>query len=40
MENIKRVIDKLAATDRSRLITEAAFMKPFSIRQDGAVPSY
>jgi hypothetical protein len=44
MDIIKGVIDKvasrkLAVTASLRLITGAAFMKPFSIRQDGTVTS-
>jgi hypothetical protein len=45
MDIVKGVIDKvasrkLAMTARSPLTTAAAFMKPFSIRQDGTVTSY
>ncbi len=45
MDIVKGVIDKvasrkLAMTVRSPLTTAAAFMKPFSIRQDGTVTSY
>jgi hypothetical protein len=45
MDIIKGVIDKvpsrkLGVTARLRLTTGAAFMKPFSIRQDGTATSY
>jgi hypothetical protein len=45
MDIIKGVIDKVASrklgvTARLRLTTGPAFMKPFSIRQDGTVTSY